>query len=501
MRDIYSNQRLILGKQGENNAVKIRFELDSWRREFGEDGVLAARHKRNRDDIPYPISLSVEDNYAVWTVTSVDNAIVGRGELELVYMIGDVVVKSTTIDTYTYASNTATAEVPDAYDDWLVRLQGIEAEIHHYADGFSEAAQKAIQDVSTATERYVEAHKEELRGPQGIPGAEGPRGYTPVKGIDYFDGEKGDRGEKGDKGDKGNRGDAGYTPIKGVDYFDGEKGDKGDRGVQGPKGDKGDDGIAGPTGPKGDTGESGVYIGDEPPADSNVNVWVIPDGDPDTIKIGDIEGLTEELSTEKQAIESIEDTLPSKLTEPSAMSVGQFFRIASFDENGHAVLEAVDAPSGGVSDVKVNNASVVADGVANIPLLEHNMYDSYGLARLSAFGGGLQVAYGGALSRGLTIKSTTKAYVSEHHHQEDKEWQNLYQPITLGVFDYAVKCAMTDGKGAEWTDAEKANAQIRIGIVTLTQEEYNLLDVPNEATLYFVKGVGIYIGSELVASI
>ena len=70
-------------------------------------------------------------------------------------------------------------------------------------------------------------------------------GYTPVKGVDYFDGEKGAKGDpftykdftpeqlaslKGDKGDKGDNGTDGkdgadgYTPVKGVDYFDGVNG-------------------------------------------------------------------------------------------------------------------------------------------------------------------------------------------------------------------------------------------------------------------------------------
>lgn len=47
----------------------------------------------------------------------------------------------------------------------------------------------------------------------------------------------------------------GYTPVKGVDYFDGGKGDKGD------KGDKGETGsassVAGPGGSKGDKGDQG----------------------------------------------------------------------------------------------------------------------------------------------------------------------------------------------------------------------------------------------------
>ena len=37
-------------------------------------------------------------------------------------------------------------------------------------------------------------------------GPKGDDGYTPVKGIDYFDGQ------------------AGYTPVKGIDYFDGKNG-------------------------------------------------------------------------------------------------------------------------------------------------------------------------------------------------------------------------------------------------------------------------------------
>lgn len=46
----------------------------------------------------------------------------------------------------------------------------------------------------------------------------GKDGYTPVKGVDYFDGKDGYTPVKGkDYTD-------GYTPIKGVDYFDGKDG-------------------------------------------------------------------------------------------------------------------------------------------------------------------------------------------------------------------------------------------------------------------------------------
>ena len=63
-------------------------------------------------------------------------------------------------------------------------------------------------------------------------GEKGIDGYTPVKGVDYFDGEKGDKGEKGEKGDRGNqglkgdRGDIGPAGI-GIDGTNGIDGKDG----------------------------------------------------------------------------------------------------------------------------------------------------------------------------------------------------------------------------------------------------------------------------------
>lgn len=48
-----------------------------------------------------------------------------------------------------------------------------------------------------------------------IKGPKGDAGYTPVKGVDYFDGKDG------------------YTPVKGIDYFDGNPGDPGTPGLDG----------------------------------------------------------------------------------------------------------------------------------------------------------------------------------------------------------------------------------------------------------------------------
>ena len=50
-------------------------------------------------------------------------------------------------------------------------------------------------------------------GKDGQDGSPGKDGYTPIKGVDYFDGEDGKDGEDGQPGEDG------YTPIRGTDYW------------------------------------------------------------------------------------------------------------------------------------------------------------------------------------------------------------------------------------------------------------------------------------------
>lgn len=61
-------------------------------------------------------------------------------------------------------------------------------------------------------------------GPTGETGPEGPQGERGPQGEKGEPGEKGDKGDKGDPGEQGEPGAAGYTPVKGVDYFDGAPG-------------------------------------------------------------------------------------------------------------------------------------------------------------------------------------------------------------------------------------------------------------------------------------
>ena len=123
-----------------------------------------------------------------------------------------------------------------------------------YAD-FTEEQLAALKGEKGDAFTYSYFTEEQLAALKGARGERGQDGYTPQKNIDYFDGAKGDpftyedftpeqlaklRGAKGDaftykdftpeqlaklKGEKGDTGQDGYTPEKGIDYFDGAKGD------------------------------------------------------------------------------------------------------------------------------------------------------------------------------------------------------------------------------------------------------------------------------------
>ena len=141
--------------------------------------------------------------------------------------------------------------------------------------------------------------------------------------------------------------------------------------------------------------------------------------------------------------------MTGKLAEPSeGLAVGKYFRVAALDENGHAVLEAVDAKTVGVQDVQVAGASVVADGVANVPIATNS---SAGVVKPhTTFG--TQIINNGIF--GLVDVTTSNI--------DNRD--NGYRIISSKKIDYAVKAAMCDGKGAAWTADEQAAARERMGL-------------------------------------
>lgn len=110
-------------------------------------------------------------------------------------------------------------------------------------------------------------------------------------------------------------------------------------------------------------------------------------------------------------------------------------------------------------DVRINGKSIVQDGVAEIPVVGDKGNSNIvrtGMVYIPK-GYGLEFQYN---TNNLIIRNP----MEEEIGRRNETWQANYYALTLKRIDYAVKCAMCDGKGAAWTADEQAAARERMGI-------------------------------------
>lgn len=183
-----------------------------------------------------------------------------------------------------------------------------------------------------------------------IRGEQGPQGIQGIQGIKGDTGATGPKGEKGDQGEKGDPGEPAFNPkvrvvqtsngamiyvtdINGTTYAQivhGQKGEKGDRGLKGD---------TGPQGPKGDPGESfTLHPCSQDEYDSETRIPTIQNPDSSTIYL----------------VPSAEPVSPDLFVEWVYIN-------DNWEMFGSATIEAV-------SDVQINGASIVQDGIASIPI-------------------------------------------------------------------------------------------------------------------------------------
>ena len=174
-------------------------------------------------------------------------------------------------------------------------------------------------------------------------GEDGKDGYTPVKGIDYFDGQPGKDGADGKDG---------YTPVKGVDYFDGIPGKDG---IDGKDGSDGYTPVKGKDYFDGNNGQDGTSVTvtkvTESTEDGGSNVVEFSDGKTLTVK----NGKNGEDATAPDAVRYGEQTLTEAQKAQARQNIGTV-KTAGWspnknigtDENGN-VIEKDDIFSKDVS--------------------------------------------------------------------------------------------------------------------------------------------------------
>lgn len=135
------------------------------------------------------------------------------------------------------------------------------------------------------------------------------------------------------------------------------------------------------------------------------------------------------------------------------------------DENGNIIeIPAIKGEKGDKGDpgdaasvdVQLNGTSIVQDGVANIPVASR---DNLGVVKTNNL-------------YGVLIENSTGAlYINRAVEADIDGRNNQWKPITPRNLDYALKRALCDGKGPEYTQEEQLAARERLGVVD-TNEIY-----------------------------
>ena len=110
-----------LGRQGENLARTIYFELSELISNYGE-GTATLVYLRSKDSAPYVCDTTQSGIMLSWTPTDTDTAYAGAGKCELRWVVGETLAKSIVYRTSVAESITGDSTVPSEYESWYEAL-------------------------------------------------------------------------------------------------------------------------------------------------------------------------------------------------------------------------------------------------------------------------------------------------------------------------------------------------------------------------------------------
>lgn len=113
---------LVLGRQGENRARCMEFDLAPWIHCYGQ-GQAQLLVKRPGEDTPYPAVLLQNNGMARWVITAADVYRPGEGQAELQYCVDNVIVKSSWWPTIVLeAMEGSVGSAPEPEEGWVSRV-------------------------------------------------------------------------------------------------------------------------------------------------------------------------------------------------------------------------------------------------------------------------------------------------------------------------------------------------------------------------------------------
>lgn len=157
---VRNGTRIPLGKQGENNAVRVVWPeiAEKYTKLYGKGRFELVVVQKGQ---AYPAAVNVDGPDLIWNVLAADVATVGAGSLELIYYVGDTIAKSQTWETFVEVSKSAegTTEPPEPAKNWVDAVLKSSSDAKQAATESAESARQSAESSTNAANSANEAHK------------------------------------------------------------------------------------------------------------------------------------------------------------------------------------------------------------------------------------------------------------------------------------------------------------------------------------------------------
>lgn len=207
--------RITLGKQGENNAVRVVWVgvVDKYAKLYGEGHFELVVVQRGQ---AYPAVVNVDGADLVWDVRAADTATAEVGSLELIYYAGDTIVKSKTWETVVVASKSADGMTEPPEDPARAWFDAIKRQIGDLSKLTTKAKENLVAAINEAATTGSGGGSVEMRVDGGYIqySTDGVtwENLISVASLEGKPGKDGDPGAPGAPGKDGEPGKDGHTP-------------------------------------------------------------------------------------------------------------------------------------------------------------------------------------------------------------------------------------------------------------------------------------------------
>ena len=155
---VRNGTRIPLGKQGENNAVRVVWPeiAEKYTKLYGDGRFELVVVQKGQ---AYPAVVNVDGPDLIWNVLAADVATVGAGSLELIYYVGDTIAKSQTWETFVVASKSAegTTDPPEHAKNWVDAVLKSSSDAKQSATESAESARQAAESSTSAQQSAEKA--------------------------------------------------------------------------------------------------------------------------------------------------------------------------------------------------------------------------------------------------------------------------------------------------------------------------------------------------------